>query len=28
LLIRIAGRRIFGRWSALDTVVAIIAAQT
>jgi uncharacterized membrane protein YcaP (DUF421 family) len=27
LLIRIAGRRIFARWSALDTVVAIIAGS-
>lgn len=27
LLIRFAGRRIFGRWSALDTVVAIMAGS-
>ena len=27
LLIRLAGRRIFARWSALDTVVAIIAGS-
>lgn len=27
LLIRVAGRRVFGRWSALDTVVAIIAGS-
>jgi uncharacterized membrane protein YcaP (DUF421 family) len=27
LLIRIAGRRIFGQWSALDTVVAIMAGS-
>ena len=27
LLIRIAGRKIFGQWSALDTVVAIMAGS-
>jgi uncharacterized membrane protein YcaP (DUF421 family) len=27
LLVRIAGRRIFGRWSSLDIVVAIIAGS-
>jgi uncharacterized membrane protein YcaP (DUF421 family) len=27
LLIRLAGRRVFGKWSALDTVVAIIAGS-
>jgi uncharacterized membrane protein YcaP (DUF421 family) len=27
LLVRLAGRRIFARWSALDTVVAIIAGS-